>query len=30
LFPTEGCREVTGRAGEASLTLVTLVLKSIG
>lgn len=30
LFPTEGCWEVTGRAGEASLTFVTLVLKSIG
>ncbi|HEU0305156.1 MAG TPA: hypothetical protein VFR32_11310 [Gaiellaceae bacterium] len=29
-FPTEGCWEVTGRAGEASLTFVTLVLKSIG
>jgi outer membrane murein-binding lipoprotein Lpp len=29
-FPTEGCWEVTGRAGEASLTIVTLVLKSIG
>jgi len=29
LFPTEGCWEVTGRAGEASLTIVTLVLKSI-
>jgi len=26
LFPTEGCWEVTGRAGEASLTIVTLVL----
>jgi hypothetical protein len=29
-FPTEGCWEVTGRAGEASLTFVTLVLKSVG
>jgi hypothetical protein len=29
-FPTEGCWNVTGRAGEASLTFVTLVLKSIG
>jgi hypothetical protein len=29
-FPTEGCWEVTGRAGDASLTFVTLVLKSIG
>lgn len=28
-FPTEGCWEVTGRAGEASLTFVTLVLKSV-
>ena len=27
-FPTEGCWEVTGRVGEASLTFVTLVLKS--
>ena len=27
-FPTEGCWEVTGRAGEASLTFVTLVLKA--
>lgn len=27
-FPTEGCWEVTGRAGGASLTFVTLVLKA--
>ena len=27
-FPTEGCWEVTGRVGTASLTLVTLVLKA--
>jgi hypothetical protein len=27
-FPTEGCWEVTGRAGNASLTFVTLVLKA--
>ena len=27
-FPTEGCWEVTGRVGEASLTFVTLVLKA--
>jgi hypothetical protein len=26
-FPTEGCCEVTGRAGRASLTFVTIVLK---
>jgi hypothetical protein len=25
-FPTQGCWEVTGRAGDASLTFVTLVL----
>lgn len=29
-FPTEGCWEVTGRVGDATLTFVTLVLKSIG
>jgi hypothetical protein len=29
-FPAEGCWEVTGRVGEAGLTFVTLVLKSIG
>lgn len=29
-FPTEGCWEVTGRAGEATLTFVTLVLASEG
>jgi hypothetical protein len=28
--PGRGLREVTGRVGEASLTFVTLVLKSIG
>ncbi|MET0939657.1 MAG: hypothetical protein ABWY51_10590, partial [Gaiellaceae bacterium] len=27
-FPTEGCWEVTGRVGNASLTFVTLVLKA--
>jgi hypothetical protein len=27
-FPTEGCWEVTGRVGDASLTFVTLVLKA--
>lgn len=27
IFPTEGCWEVTGKAGDASLTFVTLVLK---
>ncbi len=26
-FPSEGCWEVTGRAGAASLTFVTLVVK---
>jgi hypothetical protein len=28
IFPTEGCWEVTGRVGEASLTFVTLVIAS--
>ena len=27
IFPTEGCWEVTGKAGNASLTFVTLVVK---
>ena len=27
IFPTEGCWKVTGRAGEANLTFVTLVVK---
>lgn len=27
LFPTEGCWEVTGKSGDASLTFVTLVMK---
>jgi hypothetical protein len=27
-YPTEGCWEVTGRVGDASLTFVTLVLKA--
>jgi hypothetical protein len=27
IFPTEGCWEVTGRAGEASLTFITRVIK---
>jgi len=28
IFPTTGCWEVTGRAGSASLTFVTLVMKA--
>jgi hypothetical protein len=27
LFPSEGCWQITGRVGEASLTFVTLVIK---
>jgi len=27
IFPTEGCWEVTGRVGDASLTFVTLVVR---
>lgn len=27
IFPTEGCWEVTGKAGEASLTFVMIVVK---
>lgn len=29
-FPTDGCWEVTGRVGDASLTFVTIVLKASG
>jgi len=28
IFPTEGCWQVTGRVGTASLTFVTVVLKN--